>query len=104
MPAPVALAPLALKAAALSAAAGLAYLAARRSGRTPLNDAEETALDRLPEGADLALRGDAGRARADLRARMRRAIRLGPDGPGFAIEAGLIARLRLGAIPAGGRG
>lgn len=104
MPAPAVLAaPAALKVAGWAVAGAAVALAAARARRRegPRPEAEEAALDALPDGLDLAWAPEAGRTRSDLRGRWARVLRLGTQGPGIAVDFAAIARLRVAPIPAG---
>jgi hypothetical protein len=85
------IAPVAGLALRYAALAGAAYLAARRLERGRLAQTVEDEMDGLPEG--LTARSDEGDMAAT--ARMRRVVRLGPGGPGLAIDAALLGRVRV---------
>ena len=97
MPMPaVALPPLAWKLGGYVAVAALSWTAARRVPASgPWHARREQALDELPEGVELTRAHAPGAARIDGRAKLRRALRLGRNGPGLAAEFSGIARLRL---------
>ena len=105
MPLPIALstaalAPLALRAAPLIAAAALGAAIGRR-GPERLDPRGEEALDDIPEGSDL--RVDPRSGRADAEARWRRVLRIGRDGPGLSVELAMLGRLRVRREPAATR-
>lgn len=76
------------------AAAALTALAVARAVRpVRIDQRGEDALDATEEGIGLSRLP--GREQTSATARLRRVIRLGPDGPGLEIDAGLLARLRL---------
>jgi hypothetical protein len=76
------------------AALGALAVAAWRSARpVRVDQRAEDALDALDEG--LGLGRVAAREQTSASARLRRVIRLGPDGPGVEIDAGFLARLRV---------
>ena len=88
---PALAAPVALRLAALGAAVALGAIAAARRGPERLDIVTDDALDRVPDGADLRL--DPSNGRADAEARLRRVVGLG--GRAWALDAALLARLRL---------
>lgn len=94
MPAPVALAPIALKFAQYGAVAALVFWAARR--KRPAGPREmwrETALGDVDEGLETAATRDGDETRLDAAGRWRRVFRAG--GQGLEIDAAGLARLRL---------
>lgn len=95
MPAPLALAPLAWKAAALGAGAAALWLAARRPPEGPRGLWRERALDDLGEGLEAGAARAPDEARADAAARWRRTLRLGAAGPGVEIDLAALFRARL---------
>lgn len=101
MPAPLLLAPAALPALGWAVAAAAVALTLARRRPAPLRpETEEAALDASPEG--LRLDGGhegPGRARADGALRLRRVLRLGPGGPGVAVDLAALGRLRLSRLP-----
>ncbi|HKK36855.1 MAG TPA: hypothetical protein VJ994_11235 [Paracoccaceae bacterium] len=101
MPAPLVAAPAALKAVGYAAAGAATLWAIARARRAagPRPDAEEAALDALPQGLDVTYGPEAGRARSDLRGRWTRVLRLGPHGPGVAVDLAAMARLRVASVP-----
>lgn len=95
MPAPAALAPLALKAAQIGAVAAVAWYAARRQRQPgPREVWRERVLDETPEGVETDYERTADEARAGATGRFRRTIRLGRSGPGVEIDLAAITRLR----------
>jgi len=92
MPLPIALAPLALGVLRIGGAMALGAALARRRGPERLDILTEDALDRLPEGAQVRVDRDAGRA--DAEGRWRRTVRLGARGPGLEVEFAGIGRIR----------
>ncbi|MEO0999495.1 MAG: hypothetical protein AAFW69_02645 [Pseudomonadota bacterium] len=96
MPAPIALAPLALTALRVGAVAAAGLAAWRLTSRPGLpEDRRETALDTVEEGLEMTRAAQTGEGRTDAAARVRRVIRLGPGGPGVEIDAAALARIRL---------
>lgn len=98
MPAPLILAPVALRLLHIGAVAALVVIAARRRTNAPLDDKREAALDDAPETGSLATRLGEGEARADAAGRWNRRIRLGRKGPGLEIDLAGIARARFRTI------
>lgn len=99
MPAPIALAPLAWKAAQLSAIAAISYYAARRQRpHGPRDIWRETALNDLDEGLETEATRSDGEARVAAAGRLKRGIRLGANGPGIEIEFASLSRLRFTKI------
>ena len=99
MPAPIALAPLAWKAAQLGAVAALSYYAARRQRAPGPRDLwRETALNEIDEGLETEASRSDGEARMAAAAKVRRGVRLGADGPGVEIEFASLARLKFRKI------
>jgi hypothetical protein len=93
MPLPAIIAaPFAVQAMQLGAAAALGFWLARRGGPERVDLPTEDALDRLPEGADIRVDPDNGRADAEIRAR--RILRV-VGGPGVAVDFAALARLRV---------
>jgi hypothetical protein len=97
--APVILGPVALRAAQIGAGVAIGLWLARRRGPERLDILAEDALDRLPEGADLRLDPDNGRA--DAEARWARTVRLGARGPGVAVEIAALGRLKVRRVAPG---
>jgi hypothetical protein len=94
MPAPLALSPLAWTALRIGAVAAIAFYAAR--GKSEPKDAlRESVLDDLPEGVTAAPHRAEAEQAVHGAGRMKRTIRLGPNGPGVEIDAALLGRLRL---------
>ncbi len=76
------------------AAAALTAVAVARAFRpVRIDQRGEDALDTMDEGIGVSRLP--GREQTSATARLRRVIRLGKDGPGLEIDAGLLARLRL---------
>jgi hypothetical protein len=105
MPAPVALAPLAWKAAQLGAVAAISYYAARRQrglqGQNrpgPRDIWRETALNELDEGLETEASHSGGEARLAAAAKFKRGFRLGADGPGIEVEFATLTRLKFRRI------
>lgn len=99
MPAPIALAPLAWKAAQLGAVAALTYYASRRQRAPGPRDVwRETALNDVDEGLETEATRDNGEARMAAAAMVRRGVRLGADGPGIEVEFASLTRLRFRKI------
>lgn len=100
MPAPVALAPIAWKAAQLGAVAAVTWYAARRSRPEGPRDLwRERVLDDVEEGLETDFDRSDGSARTGVAARWRRTIRLGQTGPGLEIDAAGLARIKLRRVP-----
>lgn len=96
MPAPIALAPVAWKAAQLGAVAALTwYVSRRRRAGGPREIWREQALDDVEEGLETDFTRDAERAQAGAAAKFRRGVRLGADGPGVEVEIAALTRFRL---------
>ncbi len=95
MPAPLALSPLAWTAIRLGAVAAVALYAARKGDGQPKDLAREGVLDDVPEGVTATPHraGDEGAVHGT--GRVRRVIRLGPNGPGVEIDATALGRVRL---------
>ncbi len=92
MPFPIA--PLAVTAVKYGGVALAAYAMARRLGDGRTDQRAEDALDDVDDGLHAHRPRDrAGQINAA--GRLRRVIRLGADGPGLAVDAGLLARLRV---------
>lgn len=99
MPAPIALAPLAWKAAQLGAVAALGYYAARRQRAPGPRDLwRETALNEVEEGVETEASRNEGDARLAVAAKLKRGVRIGADGPGLEVEFTSITRLRFRKI------
>lgn len=99
MPAPIALAPLAWKAAQLGAVAAIGYYAARRQRDAGPRDLwRETALNELGEGLETEASCNDEEARLAAAGKFKRGIRLGADGPGFEVEFASLSRLRFRKI------
>ncbi|MEM7270487.1 MAG: hypothetical protein AAF401_14705 [Pseudomonadota bacterium] len=102
MPAPVAIAPIAWKAAQLGAVAALTWYAARRRRPDgPRNVWRERVLDDVGEGLETdASHGD-GQARVGAAARWRRIVRVGTDGPGVEVDFASLTRMKLRRVHRG---
>ncbi len=99
MPAPIALAPFAWKAAQLGAVAAIGYYAARRQrGAGPRDVWRETALNDLDEGLETEATHSEGEARLAAAGKFKRGFRLGTNGPGVEVEFASLSRLRLRKI------
>jgi len=85
------LAPIAGLALRYAAVAGTAYLVTRRLERGRLSQPVEDEMDDTPEG--VTARREEGQMNAT--ARLRRVIRLGQSGPGVAVDATLLGRLKM---------
>ena len=85
------LAPVAGLALRYAAVAGTAYLVTRRLERGRLSQPVEDEMDETPEG--LTARREDGQVNAT--ARLKRIVRLGKTGPGVAIDATLLGRLKM---------
>ena len=101
MPAPIAIAPIAIKTAALVAGAALTYAAVRARGPRTVDAKREDMLDETPEGLLLDAGAEHDGARGDGDLRWKRAIRLGPTGPGVAVDLTLLVRLRVAPVRPG---
>lgn len=100
MPAPVAFAPIAWKAAQFGAVAAIAWYAARR--RTPAGLREvwrEKVLDDVAEGVETDVSRTEDETHLSAAGKLRRTIRLGAQGPGVDIDATGLARLRVRRVP-----
>ena len=96
MPAPIALGPIAWKAAQIGVVAALGYYAARRQRPPGPRDIwRETALNDLDEGLETEAARSANEARLAASGKIRRGVRLGANGPGIEIEFASLNRLRL---------
>ncbi|MFW5654445.1 MAG: hypothetical protein ACOCTP_05170 [Roseicyclus sp.] len=84
-------APAASLALRYAAMAGVAYLAARRLERGRLSQPVEDEMDAAPEG----LTARRGEDEVNATARLRRIVRLGQWGPGLAIDATFMGRLKV---------
>ncbi len=96
MPAPVALAPVAWKAAQLGAVAAVAWYAARK--RRPDGPREvwrERVLNDIDEGVETDFSRTREESRLGAAVRFKRGIRLGASGPGVEIDFSGLTRLRL---------
>ncbi len=100
MPAPIALAPFAWKAAQIGAVAAVTWYVSRR-GRTateadPLREVwREQVLNDVAEGLEADVARTEGAARADAAGRLKRVFRVGSTGPGLEVDATILTRLRL---------
>ena len=94
MPAPLAIPPLAWTALRLGAMAAIAVYAAR-SRPQPKHAEHEHVLDGLREGLEAAPHLAEAERGIHGNGRIRRTIRLGPNGPGVEIDAAALGRLRL---------
>ena len=88
---PALAAPVALRLATIGAAVALGALAAARRGPERIDIVTESALDRLPDGADLRL--DPSNGRGDAEGRIRRVVALGRSV--WAVDAAFLARFRV---------
>ncbi|MBK5932650.1 hypothetical protein C8N32_12014 [Rhodovulum imhoffii] len=88
---PLPLAPFAGAALRYGAVALAVYALRSRMSPAPRDQRVEDALDDLDEG--VGLRRDPGQVSGG--ARLRRTIRLGPDGPGVEVDATAFGRVRL---------
>jgi hypothetical protein len=102
MPIPIAIAPIAWKAAQLGAVAALTYYATRRQRAPGPRDVwRESALDDLDIGLETEFSretGEAREARAAAAGKWRRGWRIGAEGPGVEMEIAGLARIRLRRI------
>lgn len=96
MPAPIALAPLAWKAAQFGLVAAAAVYAARRQRPEGPRDVwRETALNEVDEGLETDFARSADEARAGGAFAFKRGVRLGgADGPGVEVEVTSLFRVR----------
>jgi hypothetical protein len=85
------LAPIAGLALRYAAVAGTAYLVTRRLERGRLSQPVEDEMDDTPEG--VTARREKGQMNAT--ARLRRVVRFGQSGPGVAVDATLLGRLKM---------
>lgn len=99
MPAPIAIAPLAWKAAQLGAIAAISFYAARRHRRQdvvePRDIWRETALNDLPEGVETEASHNDGEGRLAAAGKFKRGVRIGANGPGIEMEIAAITRFRF---------
>ncbi|MGB0505814.1 MAG: hypothetical protein ACPGGK_06420 [Pikeienuella sp.] len=96
MPAPIAFAPIAWKAAQLGAVAALTYYATRRQRAPGPRDVwRETALNDLDIGLETDFAREQNDARAAAAGKWRRGWRIGAEGPGVEMEIAGLARIRL---------
>jgi hypothetical protein len=79
--------------AAVALAAAAVSRTARAARPVRIDQRGEDALDAMEEG--IGVSRAPGREQTSASGRLRRVIRLGPDGPGVEIDAGLLARLRF---------
>lgn len=101
MPAPIAIAPFAWKAAQISAVAALAIYAARKQRVVGEREVwRERALDDIEEGFETEYDRAAHEARAGAAGRLKRTVRIGRDGPGVELDLSGLARLRMRRVPA----
>lgn len=102
MPAPIALAPFAWKAAQLGAVAAISYYAARRQrGHQqpgPRDVWRETALNDMDEGLETDASHGADGGRLSVAGKFKRGIRLGADGPGIEVEFATLTRFKFRKI------
>jgi len=89
MPLPVA--PIAGLALRYGAVAVATYVVARRTGMARRDQRSEDAMDETEEG--LHIRRD--REQMNASGRLRRVVRLGPNGPGVEVDATTLARIRI---------
>ncbi|MEM7547372.1 MAG: hypothetical protein AAF367_17725 [Pseudomonadota bacterium] len=96
MPAPIALTPLAWKAAQIGAVAAVTWYATRhRRADGPREVWRERVLDEVAEGVETDFERSTDAARAGGAARLKRTVRLGSNGPGVELDATFLTRLRL---------
>lgn len=88
---PLPLAPVAGLALRYAAVAGAAWLVTRRLERGRLSQPVEDEMDGTPEG--MTARRENGQMNAT--GRLRRVIRLGQHGPGVAVDATILSRIRV---------
>ena len=100
---PLPLVPLASLAARYGLRYGIVALTtwtiARSISHAPHDQRAEDALDDLPEGLSAAKRDK----QASGSARMKRTIRVGPNGPGVEIDISALGRLRVKGVRRDGR-
>lgn len=88
---PLPLAPIAGFALRYGAVAVATYAVARYSSRAPYDQRSEDAMDDVAEG--VSVRRDSEQVNGA--GRVRRTVRLGPNGPGIEIDATALGRIRL---------
>lgn len=94
MPAPLVLGPLAWTALRMGAVAAVALYASRRQSQ-PKHADHEVMLDDLPDGVSARPHRAEAESAMHGTGRFRRTIRLGPNGPGFEVDAAALGRLRF---------
>ena len=96
MPAPVALAPFAWKAAQFGAVAAVAWYAARRRKPAGLREVwRERVLDEVEYGVETDFSRTTDETYLGASGKWRRTVRLGTNGPGIEIDATGLTRIRL---------
>jgi hypothetical protein len=90
---PLPLAPIAGIAARYGAVALVAYAASRRISRSPILQANEDALDQVPEG--LAANRPSDREQVNGSFRWRRVVRAGASGLGLEIDITALGRIKF---------
>lgn len=99
MPAPFVLTPFAASALKAGAVLALTIVAARRARHRAFDAEQETALDKVPQGASCDLSRDDDRLRASLTAATTRTVRFGTNGPGLSLDIAALSRIRLQRLP-----
>ncbi len=92
------LAPIVWTAARMGAVAAIAYYVKRRTSVQPKNIYRETAMNDTPDGVEVTAQRAEREANAHGSARLNRTFRLGPNGPGFEIDATALGRIRFRKI------
>lgn len=91
------LAPIAITAARYGTVMAVAYYIARRNKGLP-KVSEEAAHEDVDEGISVRHHRSADATQTNADARLKRTIRLGPNGPGIELDATALGRIRIKRI------